>query len=103
IDDVLAARGGRRIRPRGEGNAAADFDAAYRGWHEGICADGAGALGVPSDIAEAVAAAAPTGPRLAITLTNRQVTNPVIMSYRARPARVLANREPMRRAHRKTA
>ena len=27
----------------------------------------------------------PTGPRLAITLTNRQVTNPVIMSYRAAP------------------
>src|SRR6185312_5130509 len=71
IDDGLAARGGRRIRARGEGNAAADFDAAYRNWHEGLWADVAGALGLPPDISAAVAAAAPAGPRLAITLTNR--------------------------------
>ena len=50
-----------------------------------------------------MAAAAPAGPRLAITLTNRQVTNPVIMSYRARPARVLANRELIRSANGKPA
>ena len=103
IDDGLAARGGRRIRARGEGNAAADFDAAYRNWHEGLWADVAGALGLPPDISAAVAAAAPAGPRLAITLTNRQVTNPVIMSYRARPTRVLANRELIRRANGKPA
>jgi cytochrome P450/NADPH-cytochrome P450 reductase len=99
IDDGLAAGGGRRVRPRGEGNAAADFDAAYRDWHEGLRADVAGALGLPDD----VAAEAPTGPRLTITLTNRQVTNPVIMSYRARPARVLANRELIRSANGKPA
>jgi cytochrome P450/NADPH-cytochrome P450 reductase len=99
IDDGLTARGGRRIRARGEGNAAADFDAAYRNWHEGLWADVAGALGLPDE----VAAAAPAGPRLAITLTNRQVTNPVIMSYRARPTRVLANRELIRSANGKPA
>ena len=95
--------GGAASAPRGEGNAAADFDAAYRNWHEGLWADVAGALGLPPDIAAAVAAAAPTGPRLAITLTNRQVTNPVIMSYRARPTRVLANRELIRSANGKPA
>jgi cytochrome P450 / NADPH-cytochrome P450 reductase len=89
LDEQLAAHGGRRVRDRGEGNAAADFDAGYRAWYDGLWADLAAALGLPDD----VAAAAPTGPRLAITLTNRQVTNPVIVSYHARPTTVRANRE----------
>ena len=69
-------------RDRGEGNAAGDFDAAYRDWHSGLWADLAAALDLPAEVG---ATAAPTGPRLSITLTNRQVTNPVIVSYR-RPA-----------------
>jgi cytochrome P450 / NADPH-cytochrome P450 reductase len=92
LDNQLAAHGGRRIRPRGEGNAAGDFDAAYRDWHTGLWSDLAGTLGLPAD----VAAVAPTGPRLSITLTNRQLTNPVIMSYHARPAKVRANYELIR-------
>jgi cytochrome P450/NADPH-cytochrome P450 reductase len=90
LDEQLAAHGGRRVRDRGEGNAAGDFDAAYRDWHSGLWADLAAALDLPAEVGETVA---PTGPRLAITLTNRQVTNPVIVSYDARPARVRANRE----------
>ena len=39
LDDQLAAHGGRRIRARGEGNAAGDFDAAYRDWHSGLWSD----------------------------------------------------------------
>ncbi|MCV2489319.1 cytochrome P450 [Geodermatophilus sp. YIM 151500] len=89
LDTELAAHGGRRLRDRGEGNAAADFDAEYRSWHGGLWTDVATALDLPPE----VAAPAPAGPRLSITLTNRQLTNPVIMSYRARPARVRANRE----------
>ena len=89
LDQQLEAHGGRRLHPRGEGNAAGDFDAAYRAWHGDLWTDVATALGLPAD----VAAPAPTGPRLSITLTNRQVTNPVIMSYRARAARIRANRE----------
>jgi cytochrome P450/NADPH-cytochrome P450 reductase len=89
IDEQLAARGARRVHPRGEGNAAGDFDAAYRDWHNSLWADLAGALDLPAE----VAAAAPTGPRLSITLTNRQATNPVIVSYHARAAAVRANRE----------
>jgi cytochrome P450/NADPH-cytochrome P450 reductase len=89
LDQQLEAHGGQRLHPRGEGNAAADFDAAYRAWHGDLWTDVATALGLPAG----VAAPAPTGPRLSITLTNRQVTNPVIMSYRARAARIRANRE----------
>ena len=43
----------------------------------------------------------PAGPRLSITLTNRQVTNPVIVSYEARPARVRDNRELIARGERR--
>jgi cytochrome P450/NADPH-cytochrome P450 reductase len=89
IDEALAAAGARRVHNRGEGDAAGDFDAAYRAWHGQLWADLASALGLPAE----VAATAPAGPRLSITLTNRQVTNPVIVSYRAQPARVRANRE----------
>ena len=90
LDERLAAHGGRRVQPRGEGNAAGDFDAAYRDWHSDLWSDLAAALDLPAEVGEAVA---PTGPRLTITLTNRQVTNPVIVSYQAHPATVAANRE----------
>ncbi|MGY1710910.1 bifunctional cytochrome P450/NADPH--P450 reductase [Geodermatophilus sp. SYSU D00758] len=89
LDTELEARGGQRIHDRGEGDAAGDFDAAYRGWHGDLWSDVATALDLPAE----VAATAPAVPRLSITLTNRQVTNPVIVSYSARPARVRANRE----------
>jgi cytochrome P450/NADPH-cytochrome P450 reductase len=89
LDQQLEAHDGRRLHPRGEGNAAGDFDAAYRAWHGDLWTEVATALGLPAD----VAAPMPTGPRLSITITNRQVTNPVIMSYRARAARIRANRE----------
>ena len=47
LDTQLAARGGRRVHARGEGNAAGDFDAAYRDWHDGLWADLAAALDLP--------------------------------------------------------
>jgi cytochrome P450/NADPH-cytochrome P450 reductase len=89
IDEQLEKHGGRRVHERGEGNAAADFDADYRAWHGDVWADIADALDLP----DAVAVAGPAGPRLAVTLTNRQVTNPVIVSYEAHPGRVRENRE----------
>ncbi|MGY1704565.1 bifunctional cytochrome P450/NADPH--P450 reductase [Geodermatophilus sp. SYSU D00697] len=89
LDRELAAHGGERAHARGEGNAAGDFDAEYRTWHGDLWPTLATALDLPDD----VATPAPAGPRLSITLTNRQLTNPVVLSYRARPARVLANRE----------
>ncbi|GAA1329688.1 bifunctional cytochrome P450/NADPH--P450 reductase [Pseudonocardia xinjiangensis] len=89
LDEQLEAHGGRRVHRRGEGNAAGDFDAQYRDWHGDLWSDLAAALDLPAEVGAAV----DTGPRLAITLTNRQLTNPVIMSYRARPGRITENRE----------
>ncbi len=51
--------------------------------------DLAEAFGLPAD----VAAPATTGPRLSVSIVNRQLTNPVIMSYQARPAMIRTNRE----------
>jgi cytochrome P450/NADPH-cytochrome P450 reductase len=89
LDTELEAHGGRRVHARGAGDAAGDFDAQYRDWHGGVWTDLAAALGLPAEVGAAVA----SGPRLSVTLTNRQLTNPVITSYRARPGRVTANRE----------
>jgi cytochrome P450/NADPH-cytochrome P450 reductase len=89
LDEGLAAAGGRRVHGRGGGDASGDFDAAYRDWHTGLWADLARSLDLPAE----VGAELRQGPRLAVTLTNRQVTNPVVLSYHARPGRITANRE----------
>ncbi|MCE0762970.1 cytochrome P450 [Pseudonocardia kujensis] len=89
LDEGLAAAGGRRAHPRGAGDASADFDAAYRDWHAGLWAGLARSLDLPAE----VGAELRHGPRLTVTLTNRQVTNPVVLSYHARPGRITANRE----------
>ncbi len=92
LDEQLEKHGGQRIHPRGEGNAAGDFDADYRSWHGDVWSDIAEALDLP----DAVAEVEPSGPRLAITLTNRQVTNPVIVSYEAHAGLVRESRELIR-------
>lgn len=89
LDERLEACGGTRIHPRGEQDARGDADAAYRDWHATLWSDLATALDLPAEVGAALA----SGPRLAVTLANRQTTNPVILSYRARPARIRGNRE----------
>ncbi|GAA4537605.1 bifunctional cytochrome P450/NADPH--P450 reductase [Pseudonocardia xishanensis] len=89
LDARLAACGGRRVHPRGEADARGDADAAYREWHARLWAAFAEALDLPAEVGGEL----DTGPRLAVTLTNRQTANPVILSYRARAARVRVNRE----------
>ncbi len=91
LDTELEAHGARRVHPRGEGDARADFDAAYRGWHAELWTDLARALDLPADVG---AAPVTTGrPRLSVSMVNRQLANPVIMSYAAHPAVVRDNRE----------
>ena len=74
LDTQLAAHGGRRVHPRGEGNAAGDFDAAYRDWHATLWADLAARAG-PAGGASAQRHRRPVR-RLCITLTNRQSDEP---------------------------
>jgi cytochrome P450 / NADPH-cytochrome P450 reductase len=89
VDAQLEAHGAQRLHPRGEGDAREDFDAAYRSWHGGLWSDLAEAFGLPADVA-----AEPTaGPRLSVSMVNRQLTNPVIMSYHAHPSVIRGNRE----------
>ena len=88
LDAGLEQHGAKRVHPRGAGDVRGDFDAAYRNWHDTLWKDIATALGVdaPHELDE-------SQPRLSITVTNRQVTNPVIMSYHAQAAVVRDNRE----------
>jgi cytochrome P450/NADPH-cytochrome P450 reductase len=88
LDAGLEQHGGKRIHPRGAGDVRGDFDAAYRNWHDTLWQDIASSLGVdaPHETDE-------SQPRLSIMVTNRQVTNPVIMSYHAQAALVRDNHE----------
>jgi cytochrome P450/NADPH-cytochrome P450 reductase len=88
LDAGLEQHGATRAHPRGAGDVRGDFDAAYRNWHDTLWKDIATTLGVdaPHETDE-------SQPRLSITVTNRQVTNPVIMSYHAQAATVRDNRE----------
>ena len=88
LDAGLEQHGATRIHPRGAGDARGDFDAAYRNWHDTLWRDIGTALGV-----DAQHETDESQPRLAITVTNRQVTNPVIMSYHAQAAVVRDNYE----------
>ena len=89
LDTELEAHGGHRLHARGEGDARGDFDAGYSGWHRDLWESLVDGLDLPSSVTDP----AGTGPRLSISLVNRQLTNPVIMSYRAQPALVRTNRE----------
>jgi cytochrome P450 / NADPH-cytochrome P450 reductase len=88
LDAGLEQHGAKRIHPRGAGDVRGDFDAAYRNWHDTLWKDIASTLGVdaPHETDE-------SQPRLSITVTNRQVTNPVITSYHAQAAVVRDNHE----------
>ncbi|MGW7578877.1 bifunctional cytochrome P450/NADPH--P450 reductase [Streptomyces sp. NPDC054765] len=89
VDTELEAHGATRVHPRGEGDAKSDFDAQYRAWHAGLWPDLAEALALSATVGQA--AAPKSGP--AISMVNKRETNPVVTSYRARPAFVRVNRE----------
>ncbi len=89
LDAELERLGGTRIHPRGAGDAQADFDGQYRAWHADLWADVVAALGLSEREVQATAG----GPRLTISTVNRQLTNPVIVSYEATPTLVTRNVE----------
>ncbi|ALL77080.1 cytochrome P450 [Pseudonocardia sp. EC080610-09] len=89
IDDRLAALGGTRVHPRGEGDARGDFDGQYAAWTAGLWDHLAAAL----DLRGQAGAAGTTGPRLRLDYENLRASAPVVRSYRSVPATVRANRE----------
>lgn len=88
IDARLAALGGTRVYPRGEGDARGDFDGRYAQWCGGLW----DALGAALDLGGR-AVAATGGPRLELSYENRRADAPVVRSYRSVPAVVRVNRE----------
>jgi cytochrome P450/NADPH-cytochrome P450 reductase len=89
IDAQLEAHGARRIHARGEGDARSDFDGQFSEWYQGLWASLTDGLGLAAESTTASTAE----PRLSLTMENKQTTNPVVMSYRAHPSLVVANRE----------
>ena len=93
LDERMAALGGTRVHPRGEGDARGDFDAQFESWYGGLWEALGSALSLGS-AADAVAG----GPRLRIRTEQRRTASPVVRSYRAVPATVRVNRELTARA-----
>jgi cytochrome P450 / NADPH-cytochrome P450 reductase len=89
IDNLLLQAGATRIHPRGEGDAAGDFDDQFEHW----AADVWPALGEALGLDTGQLAQAGVRPGLTISLTNRQTANPVVAAYQAQPALITVNRE----------
>ena len=89
IDVQLEAHGANRVQPRGEGDARGDFDGQFSEWYANLWSNLAETLTLPEEAQEV----ASTEPRLSLTMVNRQTTNPVVVSYRAQPSTLVANRE----------
>jgi cytochrome P450/NADPH-cytochrome P450 reductase len=92
IDAQLEAHRAHRVHDRGEGDARSDFDGQFSEWYQGLWSSLTSGLGLSTESTTASS----TEPRLRLTMENKQTTNPVVMSYRAHPSVVLANRELLR-------
>ncbi len=89
IDAQLEAHGARRVHARGEGDARSDFDGQFSEWYAELWS----ALGDSLALSTEATTVAVTEPRLRLTMENKQTANPVVMSYRAHPSTLVANRE----------
>ena len=89
IDAQLDAHGARRVHARGEGDARSDFDGQFSEWYSELWSSLGDSLALSSE----ATTVATTEPRLRLTMENKQTTNPVVMSYRAHPSTLVANRE----------
>jgi cytochrome P450/NADPH-cytochrome P450 reductase len=90
LDSALAQHGAKRIYPRGEGDAAGDFDSAFQAWYQPLWKGLAEALSLdvdgsaPADLQQLYAVE---------LLTEEQAANPVAASIGARVMRILQERE----------
>jgi cytochrome P450/NADPH-cytochrome P450 reductase len=91
VDAQLAGHGAIRVHDRGEGDARSDFDGQFSTWYAGLWPALNEQLGLGSE----GDASARTQPRLHLSMTNRQTTNPAVVSYRAQASTLLVSRELM--------
>jgi cytochrome P450/NADPH-cytochrome P450 reductase len=93
IDERLAECGATRIYPRGEGDAADDFDGQFRAWYGPFWGRVGTALGLD------IRADASVKPRLAyrIEMVRADLALPFVAAYGASRMHVVANRELQRR------
>jgi cytochrome P450/NADPH-cytochrome P450 reductase len=89
IDAQLEAHGARRVHARGEGDARSDFDGQFSEWYSELWSSLGDSLALSTESTTVTV----TEPRLRLTMENKQTTNPVVMSYRAHPSTLVANRE----------
>jgi cytochrome P450 / NADPH-cytochrome P450 reductase len=89
IDTQLEAHGARRVHARGEGDARSDFDGQFSEWYSDLWSSVADSLALSTESTTVTT----TEPRLRLTMENKQTANPVVMSYRAHPSTLVANRE----------
>ena len=94
LDEKLAALARSRICPRGEADAADDFDGQFHSWYASFWTQVARALGL--EIAQAAAKTARNPYR--VELVNTQVDLPVVAAYGASRLTVSVNRELQSRA-----
>ena len=89
IDERLEALGGRRIMPRGEGDAREDLDGQFQEWFQKLWPQVGDALGLDIDFSEQAKA----DPLYEVQLVSGSAVNPVAEQSGARPMKIVANYE----------
>lgn len=93
IDERLAALGGRRLLPRGVGDARDDLDGAFRAWEGQLW----GALGAAFGVAAPAVEVVEGPPAVTVQVLPEPVPNPFVRTFGAQPFCVRVNRELQRR------
>ncbi len=89
IDERIAALGGLRIAPRGEGDARDDLDGQYEDWFAALRPKAAEAFGLQASLDRETR----TQPLYSVEPALTQGANPAVHSAGAKIARVIENRE----------
>lgn len=87
IDEGLRAAGAQSLHPRGEGDAAGDFEDGWERWSRALWP----ALFEALSLDERATADGQTTAGLTVRLHNRQTANPAVVANQAMPALVVSN------------
>jgi cytochrome P450/NADPH-cytochrome P450 reductase len=98
LDERIAALGGERIAPRGEGNAREDLDGQYETWFAGLRPAAARAFSLEADLDRETRAA----PLYRVDVLQPQAENAAAAVAGGEPMRVVENRELLNASERST-